>query len=620
MALVNRWYQILNALAAQPQLSIDDMLDLLDISYKTLQTSIRQLNDVLDGDVQIRQTGSQLYIDVLDYTRLEEILSGSLRKESDFNSSGKRVSYIIKRLLQSSEPLLIDDLAEEIAVSRTTINKALKQVKDLAADYRISVKGRPNRGIEIEGDELDLRLFYCHNVYAYFDTAILKQDTRIFLQDLYHQYQLPRRTQDLLAKVIAITVGRIKHKKHLNQAIPYYSNGLKDAEIIEKLVYHIELVYQISLSQLEQDFLAFPLNIQFISGLPYQNVNDPALQTFFQTVIRRVQTALNVDFNVEKLYQEIWGHLTFLINRLIFHVQITDIFHGEVKSKYPLAFEMAKIAAGELQDYFGYPLSAAEISYLALYFEMAVREQETAQSRLPKKIAVVCTTGRGTAAMIHRQLSRVLGSDIEIVHYSEESFNPQSDDNYFAIFTTVPLKFPQLRSPVIHITNLFDDQWLQTEWQRVNALQQKNLETVMLKYIRLPKGRPYKDYLREMAALLSEQNLVDQDFSSRLLERENKQPTVFGGGIAFPHTINRLKQKTIMMLGVVEGQKPHDKEAEFIFMVAIPDTVENETEAELLTLYDDIFRAANDNQLKEALRQIQTEDDLLALSKNKGVF
>ncbi|AXQ77837.1 PRD domain-containing protein [Streptococcus chenjunshii] len=617
MALVNRWYQILNALIAQPQLSIDEMLELLAVSEKTLQTSISQLNELLDEDVQIRQEGNQLYIDVFDYARLEEILSGSLRKESDFNSSGKRVSYIIKRLLQSSEPLLIDDLAEEIAVSRTTINKDLKQVKHLASDYQISVKGKPNRGIEINGDELSLRLFYCQNVYAYFDTAALQQETQTFLQELSRDYHLPRKMQDLLSKVVAITVARIKRQKQIDHAIAYYCNGLKNAEIIEKLVYHLEVVYHITLSQFEQDFLSFPLNTQFIAGLSYENTDHPMLEPFYRTVIRKVRTALNVDFDEEKLFHDMYGHLTFLINRLIFHVQITDIFHGEVKNKYPLAFEMARAAGDELRHYFGYPLAAAEISYLALYFEMAVREHEDEQLNRRRRIAVVCTTGRGTAAMIHRQLTRVLGSDIDIVQYSEETFNPQADDDYFAVFTTIPLKYPQLQSPIIHITNLFDDQWLQAEWQKVNVFHQKNLESVTLKFIRLSEGSSYQDYLRQMTAVLADQDLVDSDFGWRVLEREIKQPTVFGGGIAFPHTVNRLKQKkTIMMLGLVEaGDEP-----EFIFLVAIPESVESEMETELLTLYDDIFRTANDEQLKNALRQVQTEADLLALSKNKGVF
>ena len=125
MALVNRWYHILVILVAQHSVSLETMRKELNVSMKTLLTSIEQFNAILDDDIQIRQENNLLLLDVYDYARLETILAGSLRKESDFNSSNKRASYLIKRLIQATSPLLIDDLAEEIGVSRTTINKDL---------------------------------------------------------------------------------------------------------------------------------------------------------------------------------------------------------------------------------------------------------------------------------------------------------------------------------------------------------------------------------------------------------------------------------------------------------------------------------------------------------------
>ena len=107
-----------------------------------------------------------------------------------------------------------------------------------------------------------------------------------------------------------------------------------------------------------------------------------------------------VHFDEAELFEEIKPHLGSLINRLIFHVQANDIFHGEVQNQYPFAFEMAKIAGEELTSIFGSELEKSEIGYLALYFEMILRKQNSTVKGSRKQIAVVCTTGRGTAAMI----------------------------------------------------------------------------------------------------------------------------------------------------------------------------------------------------------------------------
>lgn len=621
MAIVNRWYRILEILVTQRRVTVEEMRADLQISATTLQKSIEQLNDVLDSDLQIKQTDTILSLEVYDYARLEDILAGSLRKKSDFNSSSKRSSYLIRRLIQSTQPLLIDDLAEEIGVSRTTINKDLKHVKDLAQSFQVTISGKPNRGLEAVGTELNLRLFYIHHVYSYFDSGTLSKETQNFLEELYASFKLPRKTQELLNKAVSITVARLRRKKQLEQPIRYYTNELAHSDIINQLVYHIEVAYQLSLSRYEQDFLSFPLNTQFIDGLPYRSKDTQELQELFEEMVKKIQDTLLVSFDEKQLYIEIQTHLKFLIHRLIFHVQANDIFHGEIQNKYPLAFEMARVAGDVLRSHFGYRVELSELSYLALYFEMILREKEEQIDPKKRQIAVVCTTGRGTANMICRQLIRVLGHDIEITQYSEENFNPTVHDDYFAIFTTIPLKLEHLTSPVIQITNLFDDQWLLDEWQRVNRYHQKNLETIILKFMRLPASQSYRNCLEAMTAALIKDGLVDGGFTQRTLEREAKQSTIFGNGIGFPHTLNQLDQKTVLMLGVLEEENHEETEpVEFIFLVAIPHMLEDKMEAELLELYDDIFRISSDDSLKESLRRVQTEAEFIALTRSKGVF
>ena len=621
MAVVNRWYRILELLVTQQRLTLEEMRSDLNVSLSTLQKSIEQLNELLDSDLQIKQEGQLVSLEVYDYRRLEDILAGSLRKESDFNSSSKRTSYLIKRLVRSSQPLLIDDLAEEIGVSRTTINKDLRQVKELAAAYQVNILGRPNRGLEVSGSELNLRLFYIHHVYAYFDSDSLTEESQSFLEDLYQTFKLPKKTQELLTKVIAITIARLRRQQQLQQPIAYYTNELADSDLVHQLIYHIEMTYHLSLSQYEQDFISYPLHIQYIDGLPYRPSPSPEPLALFQKMVQRVKETLLVTFNEESLYVEMHRHLKFLLHRLIFHVQANDIFHGDIPNKYPLAFEMAKVAGQELQRSFGYQLAISELSYLALYFEMALREEESENQLRTRKIAVVCTTGRGTANMICRQLRRVLGQEISISQYSEEEFNPLEDDDYFAIFTTIPLKLTGLKSPVVHLTNLFDDQWLQDEWKRVNRYHQKNLETITLKFIRLSDEASYQAYLEKMVASLEKEGLVDSQFLNRTVERELQQSTIFGNGIGFPHTINQKEGQTILMLAVLDPiHQEGAEQVEFIFLVAIPQQVEGQMEAELLELYDDIFRIASDASLKGDLKKVMTEAEFLAFTRSKGVF
>jgi len=605
-------------MVSQPTYSLVDMRSELDISLQTLQKSIQQLNDVLAPNIQIISQDDLLMLEVYDYTELERILSGSLKQESDFNSSSKRIAYLLKRLIESTSPLLIDDLAEEVGVSRSTLNKDLKQVKSLAESYSITISGKPNRGLEVLGSELNLRLLYIHQVAPYFEERTLTEATSSFLETLVQDYKIPKETQELLRKTISIMVERIHTSKVLNCPIPYYKNDLTETPLAEKLIYHIEMTYKISLSQFEIDFLCFPFNVRFIDTLSKPSYQSEQVANIFQGIVKKVKETMLVHFDDEELFEEIKSHLGALINRLIFHVQANDIFHGEVQTQYPFAFEMAKIAGEELSAILGSELELSEIGYLALYFEMILRKQNSAVKGSRKQIAVVCTTGRGTAAMIIQQLRRVLGNDVDITQYSEEDFNVELNQDYFAIFTT---KYKDSKSPVIQVNHLFDDQWLQEEWQKANAFHQKNLETVSLRFLRLSPQKTYQQYLLNMVAELGKLQMIDKGFIERIIDREKKQSTIFGGGIAFPHTINQGYAKTILMFGKLEEPyQKGDEWIEFIFLVATPSEIETKMESELLELYDDIFRIAGEPSLKEALRSVETETEFLSFSKSKGVF
>ena len=53
MAVVNRWYRILELLVTQQRLTLEEMRSDLNVSLSTLQKSIEQLNELLDSDLQI---------------------------------------------------------------------------------------------------------------------------------------------------------------------------------------------------------------------------------------------------------------------------------------------------------------------------------------------------------------------------------------------------------------------------------------------------------------------------------------------------------------------------------------------------------------------------------------
>ena len=238
-----------------------------------------------------------------------------------------------------------------------------------------------------------------------------------------------------------------------------------------------------------------------------------------------------------------------------------------------------------------------------------------------KEIAVICSTGHGTALIIQRQLEKVLGPDVQIAHFSEEEAERRELNQYFAIFTTIPLKNIRPQTPMIHLTNLFNDTWLRNEWQRAKEIRSVESQNIHMTYQLLENTQGYRANIQKMIADLEAEKLVDPQFIERIFTREDQQTTIFESGIAFPHTINQALPTIILSIGVFEESlvTPEGK-VDVILLLGIPEELTATVEAELLQLYDRLFTIAGDERLRNELRK---QRDVLAVKEwmqRKGII
>lgn len=606
MAQIDTWYDILNVLVSYEKIKETELRDIVGVSLPTLKKEINLLNGQLDSVVKINKINEYYLLEIQDYNSFEQIMNGELKKETDFNSVKKRVAYILKRLIESNEYLLIDDLAEELETSRGTVTRDLKEIKKVIAKFSVSISGTPNKGLKIEGNEFDLRLLYLHHVYDYYPSHYYIPDISSYMTTYSLENNIPTNSVNTWKKVLEITLWRIHHHHQLNKPIPHYTNYQWRDESFDQLIYQIESLYEITLSQCDIDFISFPLNISNTGAVEKVYMNEPFIREIFDQMMRHVSNLMSVEFEEEELYTEMRFHLLYLLNRLIFRIDNYDYFYGELEKKYPFAHEVAKVAMEKIEEVIGRLSSGAEISYLAVYFELMMKKNRPQN----KKIAIVCNTGKGTANLMKQQINQVLGSHIKLETYTETEYQKIDLSHYFAVFTTIPLKNIDEKIPLIRITNLFNDEWLHSEWRRVNKMNQLHFEHVDFSFTHMEKASTYKKQLSQMIQVLSDKGQVDDQFEERIIERENKQTTVFGNGIAFPHALNKGNHRIVFHLGVLGNKCSEDNDdIRFIFMVGIPQEMTGNVEAELLQLYDNMLRITSDKEKSKALYELNSSEE-----------
>lgn len=408
MTVVNRWYQILQLLVTHKEMRIGSLKQQLNTSTQTVKTSIESLNEELIGIAEIVQHKNDFHIEIENFEKFDLIMNGSLRRKSDFNSCSKRVFFIVKKLIEQKDFLLIDDLSEALGVSRSTVVKDLRVMKKLISSFNVEVIGTPNRGLRMRGEELDLRLLHLHYVQEYFAECPLSERTQDFVEHLVQKFNLPKNQGLLLKKTISITMKRLLKGNILVDLPNEYMDLMTSHPAFVELIHHLEYEYSITLSQTEQAFLSFPLNISAIAGMDKSTIDEQKIEQLFQQMIETIHQNLLVEFDETFLVHEIKEHFIYMLNRLIFRIELQDLFYGEIESQYSLAYELAKIGLQQIGEQLQRVVPTVEISYIAFYFELALRKQTSNNEH--KEIAIVCNTGKGTALIYSPSIGTGFGS------------------------------------------------------------------------------------------------------------------------------------------------------------------------------------------------------------------
>ena len=616
MTLVNRWYQILQLLYFNHEVTIDKLRDQLNVTNQTIKKSIELLNNEINPIAEIVQKEKLFTLEIFDYDSFQEIMGGKLRQTSDYNSASRRFAYILKRLVEEKNYVLIDDLAEEIGVSRGTLSNDLKNGKSILKKYRVEIVGTPNKGIYLYGQEENLRLIYLYQVVPYFPKMNLKEKVEQIIKKMVREYNLDFSTFGMLASVIEIMIVRVKNGYQLTNFPPNYISKVKDTELFEELVVGIESEYKISLSKYDQMFVTFPILLNH--NLALRQDDEDSLKEILRRMLLAINQNIHFEVDEQSFFMEIRNHLRNLLIRLYYYVELNDLFNEQIEGKYPLAYELSKLSIFEIAHLMDCPVSNVEINYLTFYFELFLQKN---RSKYSKKIAIVCNTGIGTSSMIKFQIERVIGDDIEIVQYSEEKYMDVNFDEYFAVFTTIPLKNVSSSIPIIRITNLFNDNWLRSAWDKATKIRKSPLKYTELMFHSYHSTGNYKKDLINITQELVLNGNVDSYFSNRLIERENKGSTVFEQKIAFPHAINLASQQIFLMIAKPDNNMDHlseNNEVDLIVLLAIPSDLNKKSEEELMQIYEQIFATTSNMEQLCKLKLAKNLDDIMEIFGWKG--
>ncbi len=611
----DRKFLIIKLLQHNHNIPLAELAQKLNVSTRTIRNDIKVLNDILEDSAFIEIEQGECCFYITDHYELEERKISLEKMQRDFDSPQKRVAYIIKTLMTNDKPYSTEELAYDMNLGRTTLSNEIKKLNEVLKNYGLSIEGTQNAGIQLKGEELQLRLFILEHIYdMVYEEEAIQENIQNCIETLFEQYRLESTTEKNFFHYVVMSVDRIQsgHSlKYMDEKF-YVLQKSNAWDIIQTVANELRPLFNKEISIEEKLFMTIPL-AGMRTPTDLENISKMELKQNIDEVVEEIIASIGYELNLylkkDNLQKDFYYHISFMVNRLQFGYVLKNPLAEEITKKYPLAYKMAKIAAKVVEEKYHVTVPEDEVGYITAYFGAYILEYSIVQQK-PYKIALICSTGRGTARLIASQLKKLLDHNAEMDLYSEKQVSAELLNDYDIVFSTVTLPF-ESKKQIIRIKDIFDEKELLLHIQKVKYLEKVDflgeetsgvsLIAALLEedtFFLLDEKKGYLENIKMMIEKLTEKGFVDEQFWERISEREKNSTMVFGHNVAFPHTVNEQREgKLVFALGVSTKKLKSEcgENVQLIFLLALPKNKELD-DSVLVRIYDEMISIAQNEQ------------------------
>lgn len=579
-------------------------------SVKTLQNDIKTLKSVLkqhSADIlSVPHKGYVLIVDTeenYNYFKQQELYEDT---SYDFNDQSTRIAYILNRLFVHDSYMKAEDLADEMFVSRSSLSMDMKIVKKILEKYSLSIISKPNYGMKVYGKEKDMRECITKEQIGlkaesfFVDKERLSTITNVIVDTLMNaKYRISDVVLQNLVLHVSVSIQRMKHGIYIQE-----TNDLsmpQELMIAQKILTQLADIFLFELKESEVSFLATHL----LSKRSYDedDVINQEVDIFVNGILDEIKEKINIDLSGDiELKISLALHLAPLLVRLENHMQLKNTYVHDIQTNYPLAYDMAIIAASHIFSQVHDVLDEDEVGYLAVHFSLALSKQENKMN--PRKVLIICSARRGDYLMMQHMFMKEFSemiSQLDIINAIDIPYRHLEE--YDCIFTTF-LNHPLIPRRALRI-NFFLDAKDKQRIKKILLGQTENSE--VLKYFQkeyfmgILDAKDREDVIRQMCMYAHSLSEFDEDLYESCLRREVLGSTSYGHYVALPHPDSLISQKTIVITAILK--KPIQWSSQVVQLVFLI-CVEKGNQKDLRVLFEYISKLMmNDDNVQNVIME-----------------
>ncbi|MRF36055.1 PRD domain-containing protein [Staphylococcus sp. KY49P] len=617
--ILNKKHLLIIETLKKQNISIDKLSHKLSISQRTLTNYINQLQIYFEGSISIFKQNKSLSMIVTDEMKFLNLIKDlEFQVYNHLDEIEERGENIFHYLLYNGV-CTIDDIAEDLFLSKSVVNNKINEIKNLLEDYRVNIRGTQNVGLRIEGNELEVRKVLIELFNKQYSSHTLPGSIYAILNETKRQYNLDNATFERLITATKVVLSRIENGYEISQKVQIDDSVFESkdfialSEIRDYLIQH----YSVKFPNLEILQIVFQIIGRRASLLDefISEDDQSTLNRIIQQTIDDIDFYYTIKIDDELFSTDIQLHIKYLINRLIFDIRIQNDFIDEVENKYPFAYELSKVLATNIEKEIKIKVPLNELGFLSIYFSVYLQQLEQKFKEI-HSVAFITNQGLSSVKLMKIQLQKIFGNQIMIDVINENELNHFQIDNYDLIVSTI--KINRLFNRIIYIDNILDEQALKLKIEQFMIYKDVSNKKLFNKSIivdflteqdvyHVNENMTYEEVIAYLSNELINENRVDHTFITKILEREKHKSTITGS-LGFPHT-SHLYHGIWLKLAIVNQPLQDCETVKLVVLVATPEAEVNE--AVLIRLYEEILAITTNSYI---INQICKDTDYITLA------
>ena len=629
----------------------------IGMSERTVRTYIRQLNPLLtsNGAEIIVKHGAGFKLEIympqaFDILYKKQQYLDTLPTTTDNSDRlDNRENYLLTRLLLNDTAVLFETLMSELFISRSTLSKEFRKLKQLLSPYKLTVTSRAGKGVYITGMERDKRRFIMDYFFGqnyvqfvqehigdthFFAGIRLDAITLIIIEECrkahlkVHDFVI----QNLVLH-LALSINRLKQSISISTTeIVEVSDTTIAYQVAQKIIARVEVLQQINFPSQEVSFLALHL----VSKATETKQGEPAehsLEIALRSCLSRSDKETGYSFSEDpELISALIAHITAMQLRVANGMVLVNPLLDKVKSNFNFEFQLTQDILGQLPQLSASQISDDEWAYLTLHFMVAL---EKAKDKQTIRVLVVCATGIGSAQLLRTRIEKTFGKKITIVGvYGYFDLSQAMLTEVDVIISSIDLSKLVFTVPTVHVSVFLDKDdvnRISTTFDKVRT-QGYHSEIDQLSSLTTTEKRELcqslfsadsfsitteSQKISVIDTLLNQLKIGENDgyttrMHEQILSREQLSSVVFSDSIAVPHPI--VPQGITAKIGVAISKtginwQPDFPKIHIVFLLS-----PSQTENPHLTLATKAIVALLDlPDVQEKLLVAETFDDFIDL-------